>query len=92
MTNCCNSYGQCTQGKDCPARGCSQSKGRDNEALWIKTVSTPPQYLPRVNAPYDWFDDFCEYAKTTLLPVTLGIALGGALVACFLLGFNPLGN
>ena len=81
--NCCNSYGQCTQGADCAARGCSQSKGRDNEALWIKTVSTPPM---------GYFEDFCEYAKTTLLPVTLGIALGGALVACFLLGFNPLGN
>lgn len=58
-----------------------QSTGRDNKALWIKTVSTPPM---------GYFEDFCEYAKTTLLPVTLGILLGGALVACFLLGFAPI--
>lgn len=68
-----------------------QSTGRDNEASWIKTVSTPPQYLPKVDAPpMGYFEDFCEYTKTTLLPVMLGIALGAVLMFVFLLWFTPI--
>lgn len=32
MTECCNSYGQCTQGFNCPARENRQSKGRAIES------------------------------------------------------------
>lgn len=29
MTNCCNDYGQCTQGKDCPARATNKPYWHD---------------------------------------------------------------
>jgi hypothetical protein len=36
MTECCDSYGKCTQGQDCAIRGCGQSKGRAIESEpWI---------------------------------------------------------
>ena len=62
-----------------------QSKGRDNVQEWIHSLNQPPNYMPKVDAPESAMDDFFEFFRTTLLPWTMGIAFGAAIVTWYLL-------
>lgn len=44
--NCCNDYGQCTQGKDCPVRMSPAPRPR------LRAGGPPPAELPEPTAPF----------------------------------------
>lgn len=70
-----------------------QSTGRDIDASWIKTVSTPPQYLPRVEDKKMLIKNTNnEFLIATLLPVVFAFFAGALIMLLLLLGFSPLGN
>lgn len=71
--NCCTDHGQCDRNANCPARGCSQSKGRDNVVNWINSVNTPPNYMPKVDAPpLGYSHDFLAMLAIWVIGVILG--------------------
>ena len=49
MTECCNSYGKCTQGFNCPAREKSRSEFTANQLLF--KPEAPIQYMPKYDEP-----------------------------------------
>ena len=84
--NCCNEFGQCDRNANCPARGCSQAKGRDNVVNWVNSVNTPPNYIPKYDEPpMGKFEDFCEFVALTWRPVLFGFFCAIALVAWLVL-------
>lgn len=42
--------------------------------------------------PLGYFEDFCEFFMTILLPWTIGFLCGIVFLIVFLLGFTPIGN
>lgn len=85
MTECCNSYGKCTQGFNCPARGKSRSEFTANQLLC--NPETPPQYLPKVDEPpLGYLEDFLEFVSETWRPVLFGFLCAVALILWLALG------
>lgn len=37
--NCCNEYGQCTQGKDCPVRQSQTPESDDSELMYLVSIA-----------------------------------------------------
>jgi hypothetical protein len=78
--SCCD-YGKCINGANCPVR--SRSEYDANKLM----LENPVQYMPKVEyEPYSYFADFIHYVRSTLLPWTLGLALGALVATCYLLG------
>lgn len=72
----------------------NQATGRDNVERWLKSVRTPPQYMPKVDEPpMGYFEDFCNFVRETWRPVLLCMMiLALVCVLALLLTFQPLGN
>lgn len=52
MTNCCNTYGACTQGRDCPARTGTVLPHQQCHATQVARIkSTRPAWLPGEGVP-----------------------------------------
>lgn len=52
MTNCCNTYGTCTQGRDCPARTGTVLPHQQHHATQVARIkSTRPAWLPGEGVP-----------------------------------------
>lgn len=52
MTNCCNTYGACTQGRDCPARTGTVLPHQAAHAQQVARIkSTRPAWLPGEGVP-----------------------------------------
>ena len=52
MTNCCNTYGTCTQGRDCPARTGTVLPHQASHAQQVARIkSTRPAWLPGEGVP-----------------------------------------
>ena len=76
--NCCNDNGQCTQGFNCPARKTPITYKPNSEYIGRESDDVPPM---------GYFEDFLEYTRTTLIPWTVGVALGVlSTIVFFLLG------
>lgn len=44
MTNCCDDYGKCTQGRDCPIRKCPYCHGMGYDASGQKCTCQPDHF------------------------------------------------
>lgn len=85
MTECCDSYGKCTQEFNCPAREKSLSEFDANQMLCKPEL--PPNYIPKYdNPPLGYFEDFCEFVSLTWRPVLFGFCCAIALVLWLALG------
>lgn len=87
MNNCCDSYGMCVQGKNCPARDCSQAKGRDNVAAWMATPKQLEALMNDAYKPSDYQFGFLELAKTLLFCFFVAVGFIGLTMAGYAL-FN----
>ena len=71
MTECCNSYGKCTQGFNCPARGKSRSEFTANRLM--AQTEAPIQYVPRYDEPpMGYSHDFLAMIAIWVIGVILG--------------------
>ena len=85
MTECCNSYGKCTQGFNCPAREKTRSEFTANQMLF--KPESPPNYMPKYDdPPMGRFEDFCEFVSLTWRPVFFGFFCAIALILWLALG------
>jgi hypothetical protein len=67
-----------------------QAQGRVIEAEYLSQSKTPPQYLPKVDAPpMGYFEDFYDFVATTWRPVLLGALCAATVIAWLLLGYSP---
>lgn len=74
MTNCCDDYGQCTRGKDCPAR----------PAMLIEKNSDGSNPDAHSNPPWDWIDRLGFWWACVLTGVAIGFGWGlGRLLKLF---------
>ena len=72
MTNCCNAYGECTQGRDCPIRKQRQQETNDAyiQSGWGKVA--------------DPYDDVADTFKALILVIAVTASL--TLLAFFIWG------
>lgn len=71
----------------------SQAKGRDNVKQWIKSVSTPPQYIPKIMPiKKGFFRELYEFLADGWRYMAIATLVWFVLLCLFLLTFQPLGN
>jgi hypothetical protein len=83
--NCCNDFGQCTNGKDCPARTHTTTPREDVEKLLGVWQSEQPAIPARIGkryhaapaqAPSHWRKTLKALAKWMLIVVVVSMAAG----------------
>jgi len=83
--NCCNDFGQCTNGKDCPARTRTTTPREEVEKLLGVWQSEQPATPARIGkryaaaaaqAPSHWPKTLKALAKWMLVVVVFNMALG----------------
>jgi hypothetical protein len=78
--NCCNDFGKCTNGKNCPARNVPTLRERVEAELGFKTVKTAKvgkrYHAAPASAPSHWRKTLKALAKWMLVVVVMGTAAG----------------
>jgi hypothetical protein len=75
--NCCDTYGDCRQGRDCPVRATRLRTGNGGEQVNTRPVSTDELPIVMFEEHGDWLDETVQRAKEAAIALALIAATSG---------------